>query len=130
MRISPVLVRPVAMAGAVSATIVELLPVPVDDNITVHLWCWDYDTHFTATTISPGKPNNFTFSFLLLGTGSMPGSVNPFSSFMLIVPTTTDRTGVAARALLEYPPSFAFNQFAPFVKGFLVGFQRPCLASK
>jgi glycerol-3-phosphate acyltransferase PlsY len=34
-RMTPVLVLPVAIAGAVSATIVELLPIPVDDNITI-----------------------------------------------------------------------------------------------
>ena len=37
-RISPVLVLPVAIAGAISATLVELLPIPIDDNLTIPLF--------------------------------------------------------------------------------------------
>jgi len=36
-RISPSMAPEVAMVGAVSATIVELLPIPIDDNLTVPL---------------------------------------------------------------------------------------------
>jgi glycerol-3-phosphate acyltransferase PlsY len=36
-RVSPTMALPVAVAGAVSATIVELLPIPIDDNLTVPL---------------------------------------------------------------------------------------------
>jgi len=36
-RISPAITLPTALAGAVSATVVELLPIPVDDNLTVPL---------------------------------------------------------------------------------------------
>jgi glycerol-3-phosphate acyltransferase PlsY len=36
-RISPSMALEVAMVGAVSATIVELLPIPIDDNLTVPL---------------------------------------------------------------------------------------------
>jgi len=36
-RISPTMVLPVAIVGAVSATIVELLPIPIDDNLTIPL---------------------------------------------------------------------------------------------
>jgi len=34
-RISPTIAPAVAMVGAVSATIVELLPIPIDDNLTI-----------------------------------------------------------------------------------------------
>lgn len=37
-RVSPAMVLPVAVVGAVSATIVELLPIPVDDNLTIPLF--------------------------------------------------------------------------------------------
>ena len=37
-RISSAMVLPVAIVGAVSATIVELLPIPVDDNLTIPLF--------------------------------------------------------------------------------------------
>ena len=37
-RISPVLVLPVAIAGAIPATLVELLPIPIDDNLTIPLF--------------------------------------------------------------------------------------------
>jgi len=37
-RVSPVLVLPAAIAGAISATLVELLPIPIDDNITIPLF--------------------------------------------------------------------------------------------
>ena len=37
-RISPAMVLPVAIVGAVSATIVELLPIPIDDNLTIPLF--------------------------------------------------------------------------------------------
>jgi len=37
-RISPTMVLPVAIVGAVSATIVELLPIPIDDNLTIPLF--------------------------------------------------------------------------------------------
>ena len=36
-RINPAITLPVALAGAVSATTVELLPIPIDDNLTVPL---------------------------------------------------------------------------------------------
>jgi glycerol-3-phosphate acyltransferase PlsY len=36
-RISPSMALEVAMVGAVSATIIELLPIPVDDNLTIPL---------------------------------------------------------------------------------------------
>jgi len=36
-RTSPVLVLPAAIAGAISATLVELLPIPIDDNLTIPL---------------------------------------------------------------------------------------------
>jgi len=36
-RISPSITLEVAMVGAVSATIVELLPIPIDDNLTIPL---------------------------------------------------------------------------------------------
>jgi len=36
-RVSPAMVLPVAIVGAVSAAIVELLPIPVDDNFTIPL---------------------------------------------------------------------------------------------
>ena len=36
-KISPAITLPTALAGAVSATIVELLPIPIDDNLTVPL---------------------------------------------------------------------------------------------
>ena len=36
-RISPTIALSVAVVGAVSATIVELLPIPIDDNLTVPL---------------------------------------------------------------------------------------------
>ena len=35
--VSPAIVLPVAMVGAVSTTIVELLPIPIDDNLTIPL---------------------------------------------------------------------------------------------
>ena len=34
-RISPAITPQTALAGAVTATIVELLPIPVDDNLTI-----------------------------------------------------------------------------------------------
>ena len=37
-RLSPAMVLPVAVVGAVSATIVELLPIPIDDNLTIPLF--------------------------------------------------------------------------------------------
>lgn len=37
-RVSPVMVLPVAVVGAASATIVELLPIPIDDNLTIPLF--------------------------------------------------------------------------------------------
>lgn len=37
-RVSSTMVLPVAIVGAVSATIVELLPIPVDDNLTIPLF--------------------------------------------------------------------------------------------
>ncbi len=37
-RVSPAILLPVAIVGAVSATIVELLPIPVDDNLTIPLF--------------------------------------------------------------------------------------------
>jgi glycerol-3-phosphate acyltransferase PlsY len=37
-RAGPAVVLPVAIVGAVSATIVELLPIPVDDNLTIPLF--------------------------------------------------------------------------------------------
>ena len=37
-RVGPVMALPVAIAGAVSATIVELLPIPADDNFTIPLF--------------------------------------------------------------------------------------------
>lgn len=37
-RVSPAMVLPVAIVGAVSATIVELLPIPIDDNLTIPLF--------------------------------------------------------------------------------------------
>lgn len=37
-RVSPVLVLPAAIAGAISATLVELLPIPIDDNLTIPLF--------------------------------------------------------------------------------------------
>jgi len=37
-RVSPAIVMPVAIAGAVSATIVELLPIPIDDNLTIPIF--------------------------------------------------------------------------------------------
>ena len=37
-RVSPSMVLPVAVVGAVSATIVELLPIPIDDNLTIPLF--------------------------------------------------------------------------------------------
>ena len=37
-RIGPTMVLPVAIVGAVSATIVELLPIPIDDNLTIPLF--------------------------------------------------------------------------------------------
>jgi len=37
-KVSPVMVLPVAVVGAASATIVELLPIPVDDNLTIPLF--------------------------------------------------------------------------------------------
>ena len=37
-RISSAMVLPVAIVGAVSATIVELLPIPIDDNLTIPLF--------------------------------------------------------------------------------------------
>ena len=36
-RLTTAIALPVAMVGAVSATIVELLPVPIDDNLTIPL---------------------------------------------------------------------------------------------
>jgi len=36
--VSPVMVLPVAIVGAVSATIVEFLPIPIDDNLTIPLF--------------------------------------------------------------------------------------------
>ena len=36
-RISPSMALEVAMVGAVSATIIELLPIPIDDNLTIPL---------------------------------------------------------------------------------------------
>ena len=36
-RVSPAMVLPMAVMGAVTATIVELLPIPVDDNLTIPL---------------------------------------------------------------------------------------------
>ena len=36
-RLTPAMALPVAIVGAVSATIVELLPIPVDDNLTIPL---------------------------------------------------------------------------------------------
>jgi len=36
--VSPTMVLPVAIVGAVSATIVELLPIPIDDNLTIPLF--------------------------------------------------------------------------------------------
>jgi len=36
-RVSSTMVLPVAIVGAVSATIVEFLPIPVDDNLTIPL---------------------------------------------------------------------------------------------
>ena len=35
---SPVLKDKVAIAGAISATLVELLPIPVDDKLTIPLF--------------------------------------------------------------------------------------------
>ncbi len=37
-RLSPTMVLPVAVVGAASATIVELLPIPIDDNLTIPLF--------------------------------------------------------------------------------------------
>ena len=37
-RISSAMVLPVAIVGAVSATVVELLPIPIDDNLTIPLF--------------------------------------------------------------------------------------------
>ena len=37
-RVSPAIVLPVAIVGAVSATTVELLPIPIDDNLTIPLF--------------------------------------------------------------------------------------------
>jgi len=34
-RVGPVMVLPVAMVGAVAATVIELLPIPADDNLTI-----------------------------------------------------------------------------------------------
>ena len=34
-RVGPVMVLPVAIVGAVTATMVELLPIPADDNLTI-----------------------------------------------------------------------------------------------
>jgi len=36
-RLTPAIALPVAIVGAVSATIVELLPIPIDDNLTIPL---------------------------------------------------------------------------------------------
>ena len=36
-RVNPAITLPVALVGAVTATIVELLPIPIDDNLTVPL---------------------------------------------------------------------------------------------
>jgi len=37
-RVSPAIVLPVAIVGAVTATIGELLPIPLDDNLTIPLF--------------------------------------------------------------------------------------------
>lgn len=37
-RVGPVMVMPVAIAGAVTATVVELLPIPIDDNLTIPIF--------------------------------------------------------------------------------------------
>jgi len=37
-RVSTAIILPVAIAGAVSATIVEFLPIPIDDNFTMPLF--------------------------------------------------------------------------------------------
>ena len=37
-KVSPAILLPVAIVEAVSATIAELLPIPIDDNLTIPLF--------------------------------------------------------------------------------------------